>query len=273
MRNLLFILCLLTRVSALAQEENNTPTPGIAKHEKSAMTAEEREAARKAWFEQFESRFEKASYRHEGLEVPYRTLHLAPEKSGKEALVIFLHNSKGRGVDNRGQLRGSVQTVVKNLEKVGEKVLLVAPQCRPDRRWNENYATLGDKMPIVLKGLIGQLLADHPEVDPTRIYLVGDSSGGAGVLYALDAYPKLFAGAIAAASYPHKSNSAAAIAKTPVALSYSDFDPEKQALTRDLAEKIDRKGGEVRYTPLKGYDNEGTRFSPELLEWMLSFRR
>lgn len=223
-------MCLLLALPVAAQEVEWQPdATTTGKTEKSEMMPEEREAARKAWFEQFEGRFGKESYRHKGLEVPYRTLRIAPERGGKEALVIFLHSSRGRGIDNRGQLRGSVQMVVKNLEKVGQKVLLVAPQCRPDRRWNENYATLGDKMPIVLKGLVDHLLAEYPDLDPARIYLVGDSSGGAGVLYALSDYPKLFAGAIAASAYPHKSNAPAAIAKTPVALSYSDYDLEKQA--------------------------------------------
>lgn len=268
MKKLLLIATLLLSCAMWAEAQEPTE-----KQEKSEMSAEERAAAQKAWSEEFAARFEAASYNHKGLTVPYRTLKLGTEKSGRSALVVYLHSSKGRGVDNRNQLRGSVQTVVKNLEQTGEKLLFVAPQCRPDRRWNENYATLGDKMPVVLKGLIDQLLADHPEVDPTRIYIVGDSSGGAGVLFMLDDYPKLFAGAIAASCYPHKSNSPATVAKTPLAISYGDFNAERQALTKDFADKVAKKGGEVRYIPLKGYDDNYARLSPELLEWMFSFRR
>ncbi|MBE6196565.1 MAG: hypothetical protein E7137_05660 [Rikenellaceae bacterium] len=265
MKNLSITLLLLLSCAMWAEAQEQP--------QKSELSSEEREAAHRLWFENFEARFEKGNYPHKGVDLPYRTLHIAPEKSGKAALVIFLHSSKGRGIDNRGQLRGSVQQVVKNLEQIGQKVLLAVPQCRPDRRWNENYATLGDKMPIVLRGWIDQLLADHPEVDPARLYLIGDSSGGSGVLFMLDNYPKLFAGAIAASCYPHKSNSAAAIAKTPLAISYSDYQPEREALTRKFADKIAKNGGTVRYTPISGYDNNYSRLSVELIEWMLSFRR
>lgn len=267
MKELLFIVCLLAGLSASAQESEQT------QHEKSEMTPEERTAARKGWFEEFTARFEAATYHHKGLDVPYRALHLAPEKGGREALIVYLHSSKGRGIDNRTQLHGVVQTVVKNLEKTGEKALLVVPQCRPDRRWNENYATLGDKMPIVLKALIDRLVSENPNIDPTRIYIVGDSSGGAGVLYMLSDYPKLFAGALAASCYPHKSNSAAATAKTPLVISYGDTQPDRKQLTKEFADKVAKKGGTVRYIPLKGYDDEQMRLNPELLSWMLSFRR
>lgn len=265
MKKLLLIAGLLMGLSATAQEQ--------LRREKSEMSPKEIAAARKGWFEEFAARFEAATYRHKGLEMPYRTLRIAPEKGGCEALVIYLHSSKGRGIDNRTQLHGTVQTVVKNLEQTGEKILLAVPQCRPDRRWNENYATLGDKMPIVLKGLIDRLLVENSNIDPSRIYIMGDSSGGAGVLYMLSDYPKLFAGAIAASCYPHKSNSAAATAKTPLVISYGDMQPDKQQLTKEFADKVAKKGGTVRYIPLKGYDDTHSRLSPELLTWMLAFRR
>jgi len=53
----------------------------------------------------------------------------------------------------------------------------------------------------------------------------------------------------------------------------SDFTAERQALTKDFADKVAKKGGEVRYIPLKGYDDNYAHLSPELLEWMFSFRR
>ena len=59
----------------------------------------------------------------------------------------------------------------------------------------------GGGEPFSIRQMIGQVVDDH-DVDPTRVYITGLSSGGAMTSVMLATYPKAFAGARASPSCP-----------------------------------------------------------------------
>ena len=108
-------------------------------------------------------------------------VYLPENYGGSKAwpLVVFLHGAGERGVDpsrlrKQGPLRLKLPTVV------------VVPQCLPSYSWE----------PDTVAGLI-ESVASRYRVDRKRIYLVGFSMGGFGVMRTAAAHPDMIAAVVA----------------------------------------------------------------------------
>ena len=141
-----------------------------------------------------------------------------PECMGKRPLVLFLHGGGECGEDNEVQLTGTIGAL--RLAERWSDMYIMAPQAPSGnlgmqemfevmkKRGNPFSADMGIT-PFSLKGergwnrdyvakvtdIIRKLIADG-KVDENRIYLIGMSMGGGGVLQTLSVAPDLFAAAV-----------------------------------------------------------------------------
>lgn len=155
-------------------------------------------------FEKLQATFNENVYPTKSIPLPYRERTFFQEKDEPLTLVVYLHDSKFGGDNNRSQLRSAgINYLVPFLEDNGHKVTLVAPQCRIDRRWYESYASIGDPMHKILSNFISSYVKEHG-IDPKRVVLVGHVAGGTGAWTMLSKYPKMFHRTLIVHSSPQK---------------------------------------------------------------------
>jgi glyoxylase-like metal-dependent hydrolase (beta-lactamase superfamily II)/poly(3-hydroxybutyrate) depolymerase len=172
--------------------------------------------------------FQSAAYRTgSGSSLPYR-YYAPPAPGGTQArrpVVLFLHGEDAAGTDNLAQLTTSEGATIwvepDHLEKNAAYVL--APQAPPGTDWGQEPVYSGTVE------LLKQFVADHRDVDPDRIYVVGFSMGGTGAWTMLLRNPGLFAAAIPisgnANAFLSDAKAFAAIRNTPVLPVHSYDDP------------------------------------------------
>src|SRR5262249_38935670 len=125
---------------------------------------------------------------------------------GKLPLVLYLHGSGGAGDDNQKQLGlgNTFGTLSWTLAATQQRFpcFVLAPQT--DRGWAK-YEDAGNGTARVVPGLragarpaleIGRSLTRELPIDDRRIYVAGQSMGGAGVWNLVTHHPDTFAAAI-----------------------------------------------------------------------------
>lgn len=116
-------------------------------------------------------------------------LYIPPEAIGGFAtprpLIVFLHGGGGAGTDNMRQLNQDIADLALEAERRG--AFLYAPQA--PLNWRPKFIT------DFVMTMVDRALVDY-NVDPTRPYLSGYSSGGGGTWNMLSRYPKRFAAAV-----------------------------------------------------------------------------
>lgn len=170
--------------------------------------------------------------------MPYRLMR--PNDSAKQTkfpLVLSLHGGGGRGTDNIRNLAPESEILATEENRKQYPCFVLAPQSPRDSNWSfpnvmrprmseQILATFpiayqnrfvrqyleADKAMAPKKEVpngIGEMdkvmrlvekLSDELPIDKNRIYVVGQSMGGAGAWNAIHEYPKFFAGAITSAS-------------------------------------------------------------------------
>jgi predicted peptidase len=180
-------------------------------------------------------------------------------------LVLFLHGGAGRGHDNERHLREGNGMLVEMF--LGSQrqfpAFVVAPQTSSE---HDVQSTLA---------IIEAVRAGY-RIDVGRIYVVGQSLGGYGLLDLVAARPQLFAAAvvIAASGEPGRAGS---LATTPTWF----FHGENDAVVpvdgvRRLVAAAKRAGGTVRYTEYSG-EGHGLAWlvvrERELVPWLFAQRR
>lgn len=130
----------------------------------------------------------------EGNVLPYRFFEPAVADSGtvKYPVILYLHGETESGTDNQSQLVktecATIWAEPDHLEK--NPVYIVAPQAPEGTDWTR------EPLYSNTLGLLKEFIADHPGVDPERIYIVGFSMGGTGVWNMILRNPELFAAAM-----------------------------------------------------------------------------
>ena len=140
--------------------------------------------------------------------LQYRLLQ--PEnmkKSEKYPLVLFLHGAGERGNDNERQLTHGGQMFLNPVNREKYPAFVLAPQCPETGYWAYSArpeSFLPNKMPLnepitpifqTVKDLLDTYLA-MPQVDKSRIYIVGLSMGGMGTFDMAVRFPEIFAAAV-----------------------------------------------------------------------------
>lgn len=134
-----------------------------------------------------------------GIELKYR-LNLS-KAATPQPLVVWLHGGGEVGTDNLKQLTENKGAVV--WSESGHETSVLAIQYPENYGWaiykNKEQLPIMEQYFTAQKELIHKMVAEG-KVDKNKIYVVGVSSGGGGVLRFLMQYPDLFAGAITIAA-------------------------------------------------------------------------
>jgi predicted peptidase len=235
--------------------------------------------------EGLEKKFEARTLKREWT-MPYRLFR--PEGAGKMPLVVYLHGSGGQGDDNLKQLGlGNIfGTRVWLLPENQKKFpcYVVAPQS--DRGWvrydpakldkgeYEMVPGLGQGTGMALE-VIDSLVREFP-IDERRIYVTGQSMGGAGTWNIISNRPKFFAAAAICCGSRSTEDGTGSI-ETPVWNFHGGADQTVPvALSRDRITARRKAGGTPLYTEYAGVDHnvwEWAFTEPELVKWLFSQRR
>lgn len=155
--------------------------------------------------------FLKSIFSTEGTTIPYRLL-LPRQLNGlrKYPLVIMLHNSGKIGVDNELQLDPMARTWLRATIREQYPAFVLAPQFA--RRSSNYHADKGIQVSepsadvAVILSLLDQLEREYPNIDRSRIYLVGYSMGASTAQNLLSLAPERFAAIVSIAAVPDISN-------------------------------------------------------------------
>src|SRR5208283_4852479 len=229
--------------------------------------------------EKFEARTHKSEW-----EMPYRLFR--PETARKVPLVLYLHGSGGLGDDNLKQLGlGNIFGTRVWLLPESQKrfpCYVVVPQT--DRGWirydfsqqpAKELPGFGDGARLALE-IVDGLRREFP-IDERRIYIAGNSMGGAGVWNGLANRPDFFAAAVICCGGESPDDGSGSAA-TPLWDFHGDADevvPVSSSRDRIAARR--RAGGHPIYTEYAGVDHDGANrlafTEPELPGWVFSQRR
>lgn len=186
---------------------------------------------------------------------------------GKTALplVLYLHGGAGRGRDNERHLldgNGMLIELFAGAEKQFPAFVL-APQTATTHDPETTFAVLDD-------------VRARYRVDPTRIYVAGQSLGGYGLIDLIGTRPQLFAAAVVIAASGDRSY-AKSLAGVPIWFFHGEHDEGVPVEgVRRLAAAVKRAGGTVRYTEYAG-EGHGLAWivvkERELVPWVFAKRR
>ena len=265
---------------ALATKLDSTP-----KLAPEAPNSPERLARIHAFLERSEGLQNKFEARqHEGEWVmPYRLFR--PETHKKAPLVLYLHGSGGLGDDNLKQLSFGnrfgtrVWLLPENQKRFPCYVL--APQT--DRGWirydfsqqpAKELPGFGDGARLAME-IVDGLRHEFP-IDERRIYIAGNSMGGAGVWNLLENRPNIFAAAVICCGGESPDDGTGSVT-TPLWDFHGDADevvPVSSSRDRIAARR--KAGGHPIYTEYAGVDHDGANrlafTEPELPKWVFSKR-
>ena len=201
----------------------------------------------------------------------------------KYPLVLCLHGAGGRGDDNKS--RGTEAFTVLSSPDVQKAypAFLVTPQCPKDDKWADEepkstYSILEvpitKTMTLVLEML--DSLQKEFSIDPARLYVTGQSMGGAGTWDIILRNPNLFAAAVPVCANNDPSQ-AKRVAHMPIWVFHGENDktvPTKAS--RDIVAALRELGSKVKYTefPGVGHGSWGPAWADEeLIPWLFKQRK
>lgn len=231
-----------------------------------------------------EQHFKAGTHSFEGVTLPYQETTIQTSQTGKHALVVVLHGQYANGSDNKSQINQDAMIRIWHyLSTNNVKAVMLAPQCSVDHAWDERKQNSADvTMSECLRSLIDSFINKKPNIDASRIYIVGYSdgnepAGGGGVWRMLSDYSDLFAGGMSVAADPDNTISALNVAKTPVLSVKGITDIHAVALTLDsFGDQVRDAGGTLREDIVEERTREAVcreAFSKERLDWLMQFSK
>ena len=235
--------------------------------------------------EGLEKRFEARTLKRDWT-MPYRLFR--PEGTGKMPLVVYLHGSGGQGDDNLKQLGlgnifgTRVWLLPENQKK--SPCYVVVPQSnrgwvrydpgKLDKGVYEIVPGLGQGTGMALE-VINALMREFP-IDERRIYVIGQSMGGAGTWNIISQRPKFFAAAAICCGSRSTEDGTGSI-ETPVWNFHGRADQTVPiSMSRERIAARRKAGGSPLYTEYEGVDHnvwEWAFTEPELVQWLFSQQR
>lgn len=145
-------------------------------------------------------------------------LHTPHSNKEKYPLLIFLDGAGSHGYDNNKQMFGLINPWHR-LKKSRNDCYIVAPQLG----WLEAYNR--DEHSETLWELVELLSNKYGNIDKSRLYLVGISYGGYGVIYEAFRHPERYAAAVAAVGWVYD--------KEPIQINYDLYKKDKYHMPID----------------------------------------
>ena len=143
-----------------------------------------------------------------GDSLNYRLLEPEVMQAGeKYPLVLFLHGVGERGNDNEKQLTHGGQMFLNPVNREKYPAFVLFPQCPESGYWayeNRPQSFIPTQMPVgkempsvfqAVKELLDMYLA-NPQVDKSRVYIMGLSMGAMGTYDMVSRFPDIFAAAV-----------------------------------------------------------------------------
>ncbi|MGY8650165.1 MAG: carboxylesterase family protein [Verrucomicrobiia bacterium] len=204
-----------------------------------------------------------------GIQLRYAILKPAKIKPDtKYPLVVSLHGIGGRGSQKWEDNCAANKVLSQPAMRQKYPCYIIAPTVDPNQRW--------DGAPLAaLIELIKSSLKEHP-IDPSRIYVTGQSMGGFGTYSAILAEPHLFAAAVPVCGRG-QTDQAKKIVHLPIWI----FHGEKDSLipprhSREMVAALKKAGGKPIYTEYAGvgHGSWGPAYAEEKLwEWLFAQKR
>lgn len=226
--------------------------------------------------------FEKLTFELNDKKLPYRLL--SPKKlkpDAKYPLVITLHNSTRLGNDNEGQLEPLTRTWLTQQVRESYPAFVLAPQfeTRPTIYSNNEELKILTAAPQQNLQLLIQLVAKlikNPQIDNSRIYLIGYSMGGSTALHLLRLKPDWFAAMIAIAGVPDFSN-LANIKNKPIWLIHGKQDNDNPfSGSEKLFEQL-KSNKNARFTIYENLNHNNINYpffdNDELAKWLFKWKK
>ena len=234
--------------------------------------------------ERFESQSVVVS--EDGMPVTFSYRLLRPEVAAgtRRSVVLFLHGSGERGVDNVAQLSYLPAWLAEPEARAKHPCFVVAPQCRAGRMWVD--VSWSDKesspqRPALTTDLaaavaaLDAVLAD-PAADPDRVIVTGISMGGYGTWDLAARMPERFAAALPICGGGDE-RTAAALKAVPIWCFHGAEDAAVPVeRSRRMVAAVRQAGGEPRYTEFPGVGHDAwtpAYRDPAVLDWLFSRHR
>ncbi|HEY2382189.1 MAG TPA: PHB depolymerase family esterase [Terriglobia bacterium] len=207
-------------------------------------------------------------YNQGGVTLRYR-LFIPPKykKPKPYPLILWLHGAGGSGADNLRQIQGDqvpgthLWTTPDNVAR--HPAFILVPQS--EGRWSD--------VQIVLN-VIDALKTAFP-IDPNRIYVLGQSIGGAAAWELVKSHPRTFAAAVFVSSAGTGPGSAKSISALPIWAFHGSNDPRILEIQK-MIEDIRGEGGHPRYTEYSGMGHDiwdRVFREPGLVGWLFAQHR
>jgi predicted peptidase len=198
-------------------------------------------------------------------EISIRYLLYLPEGYGSSSqrfpLLLYLHGGQGRGNDFQKLFSYPILKMIRENTFPGSFIAVI-PQCPEGRTWEEMEDTLVALMDDV---------AHTYRVDASRIYGIGYSMGGDGILHRAYAHPDIFA-AIAPMSGYYFTRWVSRLKDIPAWFFHGAKDATVSlAAAEETIEEYRKSGAEVKYSrdPDGGHRPPSDEQHLELLRWFL----
>lgn len=186
------------------------------------------------------------------------------EQQEQKPLIVFLHGASLCGTDIRKVLRyGTLDAMNRGLQL---DAYILAPQ-NPGGAWN----------PDKLISLVEWASRTHPNLDTTRVYVLGMSLGGYGTMDFSAAYPNRIAAAMAICGGATSKN-IANLRELPLWILHGTADEAVPINCSDRVVAAMKRGAKPQrliYTRLKGYNHGRPArifYMEEAYEWLFEHR-
>jgi len=183
----------------------------------------------------------------------------------KYPLVVSLHGSGGRGNQNWQGNCAANRALGKPERRQKYPCYIIAPTVGSNERWGGAPLT-------ALMELIKSSLKKHP-IDPARIYITGQSMGGAGTYAAIMKEPALFAAAIPVCGRG-QPDQAKKIVHLPIWIFHGELDRVVPTIaSRNMVAALKKAGGKPIYTEYAGvgHGSWGPAYAEEKLwTWLFT---
>jgi dienelactone hydrolase len=220
-------------------------------------------------------------YSTHGDTLPYRLIkpdNYDPSK--KYPVVIYLHDFWGKGNDGIIHLRQYIWQLLSDENRKKYPCFIIAPQLPvTEPKWKPDGGLGSETWPLQATANILKNEIKNFSIDPARVYAIGHSMGGAGVIHFATHYPEILAAAVpVSAFYKFTPNAALQLARVPSWFIYGGLDNKISAVIRQTI-RLDLRdaGANFKFTEIPGKAhrcwNTITETMPDLLPWIFSQRQ